>query len=66
MAGCPEAYYCVSSWVMVALCTCLACWSLFLLALVTRINCSWFKVESHYEFLVFGSRMVCAVAGREF
>jgi hypothetical protein len=36
------------------------------LALVTSLNCSWFKVESHCWFLVSGSWMVRTVAGREF
>jgi hypothetical protein len=34
------------------------------LALAMRINCSWFKVESHCRF--FGGWMVCAIASRVF
>jgi hypothetical protein len=56
---------CPAGWWLCCVCAWLVVHSLSLV-LVTRINCSWFEVESHCRFLVFGSWMVCAVAGREF
>jgi hypothetical protein len=64
MAGYPAVWYCVSGWVMVVLCADLACCSLSFVS----AGCTYklFLVRSGESRLVFGSWMVCAVAGREF